>query len=227
MKRPLIISALGVSLSALLGSGLVAAVVDAGASRGQNLGSGEFTGPNILQLAATSPGNTSCSGVTWTDVLGPVTVGSADLNEATLTLNTNQRICIRSKRSGTYQARMGVRSVLERETACSTSGLPEVNVDTTCGGGDAGELGRVLRLNIQPQIAAGPTSSCGGTQSRSFAAANLDAGNSPYDICTLSSTDTIATFFPLLFVDQGATNGDLTLAQSDAVQWEYSITLER
>ena len=228
-RRPwLLIGALGIGLSALLGSGLWAVVVDAGASGQNNATSSEFSGPLNLQLALTAPSNSTCTGtLDWQDNLGPATVGSANLNDGTLQLSTNQRICIRTRRAGTYNLNVGLRLVFESELGCSSINLPESSADPdTCGSG-VGELSKVLTVGGVSSIAAGSVSNCSGTGPQTaFQNVNLDQGGQPLRICTISGTDGIATFLPSLRVNPGASNAQLTAAQSDKVQYDYAFTLE-
>jgi hypothetical protein len=212
----------------LFGSGLFAAVVDAGASQSNNASSGDFSGPRNLQLALTAPSNTSCGGtLEWLDNVGPATVGSANLDDGTLTLSTNQRLCIRTRRAGTFTVRLGLRLVSDSEIGCSRVNLPEPQQDNdTCGSG-IGELSKVLTFGGVSSIAAGSASNCSGTDTqRTFANANLDQTGTPIQVCVISGTDGIATFMPNVAINPAATNAELIAAQSDKVQFNYAVSLE-
>jgi hypothetical protein len=230
IRRPwMLMLVLGTGLSALFGSGLFAAVVDAGASQSNSVSSAEFSGIRNLQIALTTPTNTTCTGaLDWQDNLGPASVGSADLNAGALTLTTNQRLCIRARRAGTFNVRLGLRLVLDSETGCSTLNMPEAQSDNdSCGNGGVGELSRVLTFGGVAAIAGGSASNCAGTiPQRLFKDINLDQGATSFAICVISGTDGIATFMPNLAVDQQATSANLTAAQSDKVQFNYAVSLE-
>lgn len=228
-RRWLIVGAFGVVVSALLGSGLWAVVVDAGSSRSNRVASAEFSGPHILELAATNSGNTSCQGVSWSDTLPPITIGSADLNEASLTFSTNQRLCIRVVRGGSFRLKIGLRRLLDEETACSQTGMPETRDDPTCGVGDVGELSKVLRLQATYRVASGfQAVSCNTTTASSpLSAWDLDHGGLPLIDCVSVENTGVVTMMPTVSVAQTASEASLNAAQTDRVFFDYAVTVEQ
>jgi hypothetical protein len=231
-RRPwLLVGGLGVTLSVLLGSGLVAAVVDAGSSQGNGATSADFTGVRNLQLALTAPNNFNCENVTWMDSnVGPATVGSADLNNGYLNLSTFQRVCIRTRRAGRFKASIGVTQITETETDCSRVGMPEPSRDNDSCGTGPGELARVLQLGGRVDYVSG-TATCPASSSNTYVPQalryfDLDNGGTAMELCTIDDTNAVIAFTPNFKIDQHANDGSLTAAQTDRVQFNYTIRLD-
>jgi len=229
-RRPwVVVTAVGIGISTLLGSGLFAAVVDAGTSQANGATSGDFNGVRNLQLALTAPNNTQCANVQWSDAnVAAMTVGTADLDNGFLNLSTFQRICLRTRRAGTFAPSIFVSQLVDSETGCSSVGMPESSQDNdTCGTG-AGELTKVLQLG-------GVTSEVTGTQSGcsvnwvpvAIRMLELESGGSPIRMCGIKDTDTVLSFIPNFKIDQHASSAALTAAQSDKVQFNYYVQLEQ
>jgi hypothetical protein len=205
---------------------MFAAITDSGDSNNNSATSDVFTGVRALQLALATPKNDTCDGgVNWTDGdIGPATVGSADLNEGTLTLTTNQRVCVRVKRGGPYRLHVGLFNVVDSETGCSTIGIqPEHGTDATCGGG-VGELSSILQVRMST---TSTDRSCVTSLLWSFENMVDHANNAGPDLCASVSTGVVYSVLPELLVSPGATNDQLIAAQSDKVQFSYLFSLQR
>jgi hypothetical protein len=241
-RRPwFVTTALGVALCALLGSGLLAVVVDSGSAHDNTIESGEFHGVRYLEVAEydNAAYYTCDTNLDWQADIGPQIVGDIDLDDGDSTADTRRYICARPVQEGTYKLKVGLRAISDSETGCSaTSGRLEIDNDAdTCGEG-LGELSKVLTLSFETfpgNYNNEPHDDCYRPKTttgypdpwpQTFASLDLDHGGASTELCTVIVAKRPVVIYPHVSVAESATVEQRNAAQSDKTQFTLYFTLE-
>jgi hypothetical protein len=245
VKRPwLKTTLLGTAFCALLGSGLWAVVVDAGSARDNTIESGDFHGVHYLEVAEENKLDPGCHNVSWQSDIGPQVIGDINLDNGDVTPDGSEQVgdflwfCARTVQTGTYKLKVGLRSIVDSETDCSTtSSRHEMDNDPDSCGTGLGELSKVLSVSFgtgaqtgaqgdcQPDPDPNPANQVVPTP-HSFTSLDLDHGGSSVDVCTVTIAKSGIFLYPKILIDEAATAELRNAAQSDKVQFNLYFTVE-
>lgn len=226
-RRWLFTAVLGATASALLGSSLLAVVVDSASSTDNSIGSNALAPPPAdLRVGVLDEGD-ECNEAATEDV----STFPAVLDSALITLQAGEavesaRVCFYNAGASDGWLQMGFGNVVDLEAnsvpgQCDNAEADELGGnDQTCGDGDAGELAPVLAVAAYEVVDCGGP--CFAVPPPYFSFADVADGGMP--LVRLARGSAIA--YDIEFrVDENATQQELQAAQTDRLQFDMVFSL--
>lgn len=212
MRRSVLFTliALGAIITGLGGTGLFAALSDTASTGDNRVETAAMASSSDLQLA-TATGTTTIACGTFQENLstGLFTVANAAPSHF-----STAKACLRNIGSAPVAITTSINLLSDTDVACT--GDEAALGDTTCGGGQAGELGSTIETAVwKVDCATGSGANNTGWQHI--------AGFSPVtNIGTIAPNETVCLHFAIDYFNAPAASKPL--AQSDEVTWRWTFT---
>lgn len=218
---------LGLTVSALLGSGMFAVVVDSVTSTGNSVESNALTGPPAdLRVGIIDNGEACGEATTSDDTTLEALAADETIDPTPGTSVTSHRICLHNAGGSTGHTRLQFTNVFDGEantvdgTCDNAEALPQGGNDQSCGATDPGELSEIVDGFIRylipcPQECIQP--------SREFTFDEATAA--PLQLFSIEPGATLVIEFSL-YVDYESTEQARQAAQTDRLQFDVTFSFE-
>jgi hypothetical protein len=232
VRRWIFVAALGAVTSALLGSGLLAVVVDAATSEGNSIQSGALAPPPADLRAGIITAEDDCGAATTTnEVTFAAAVATTDFAPTAGNRLYSERICLYNAGASDGWMQMQFANVLDREentvagTCDNAEGDPFGGNDTTCGENDPGELSDVMTLNVEYVSTGGGGCESGCTTIGPPTYRFDDVAATPLQLVKLAPGEAISFYVHLRVscCDESDQQMDQA-AQTDFLQWDITFS---
>jgi predicted ribosomally synthesized peptide with SipW-like signal peptide len=211
MRRPVLLSmvALGVVVTAVAGAGTFAPFTDRATSGTNSVASAERPRAADLKLAFNVTGVSSCSTATYAD---NGTSPGMTANDAQPGSKYTAFFCLKNVGASAVTASGTSIDLVDIDTGCTGD---EAVVDTTCGDGQAGELGSILSTYIA-------TLACDGSTGQSTFGGTL-ASPTPVSLGTIQPGAMLCGQVEVSY-GLNRTADEVQRAQSDTATWKWAFT---
>ena len=220
-------AALGVLVSALLGSGMFAVVVDSVTSTGNSVTSNGLAAPPAdLRVGIIDNGEACGEATTSDDTTIAALVADESIDPTPGTQVTSHRICLYNAGGSTGNTALQFTNVFDGEAnavagSCDNAeALPQGGNDSSCGASDPGELSEIVAGFIRYLIAC-PQECVHPTREFTFD----EATAAPLQLFAIEPGATLVIQFSL-YVDYETTEQQQQAAQSDRLQFDATFSFE-